>query len=556
MRAWGLLGVGLLAAGCGVETTSSLLSCPEGTVSRRGRCEAPTGAIRPVVVTPSLVDFGEVPVGGAFAATVEVTNPNPMAVEVTISGVSAPFSSATDTLFVPAEGSTRLQLRYSARAEGVDRAEVRLDACAGACPTPLSLRGRATDPSGALACAVERFNVPPGECQFGFATCENLGDVEVVVSRAQLEPPTREFSLSSRGPLFFPPGGAQALELIFCPSQPGTFSTELVLYHQDSDRITRTRVEGAGDEAPRCQLDVSPVLDFEVVVEGQAAQRELFVYNFGRSACGVRSEGFERGASPELSAEPFDTTIQSGDGASLRVTLAPSPVGRYSGRLRLVDELSETRIIDVRARVQRAADPLVVSSSPAGMPPELPQGLPAPWNGGADDGFFTVELPFAFTLFGEPVEALTVSANGGVTFSRQNIGLDNSTFPQPGEPNHMIAWWWDDIDPSQSRGQGVRYQLTTDEVGQGVLHVHFDRVPNYGASNGRALTAMISLYEAGSRVVVHYGDLEPGSPSNQGASVGWEGPLGLVGANVLPCTPNCRFNDWPRNSIFTYRDAP
>ncbi|CAN0512721.1 unnamed protein product, partial [Laminaria digitata] len=93
-------------------------------------------------------------------------------------------------------------------------------------------------------------------------------------------------------------------------------------------------------------------------------------------------------------------------------------------------------------------------------------------------------------------------------------------------------------------------------TGQTILQIRFDNVPHF-QQGGMTVSAEIRLYEGDNRLEVQYGEISiPMGEDPFMASAGWEGPLGVEGADVLNCSPSCTTANWPRNTIYTYRDAP
>jgi len=84
-------------------------------------------------------------------------------------------------------------------------------------------------------------------------------------------------------------------------------------------------------------------------------------------------------------------------------------------------------------------------------------------------------------------------------------------------------------------------------------------VPQFGPGvSYYLLTAELRLYEGRNTIEVHYGALQQigSTPNDFSATVGWEGPSGAIGQNILGCGSTCLASDWPSNTVFTYSPSP
>lgn len=73
--------------------------------------------------------------------------------------------------------------------------------------------------------------------------------------------------------------------------------------------------------------------------------------------------------------------------------------------------------------------------------------------GTADDGYATIPLPFSFTFYGNPFSTINVCTNGFLSFTSTVTGsasYTNAPIPTAGEPNNVLAGFWDDLNLSTS----------------------------------------------------------------------------------------------------------
>ncbi|SVA68612.1 uncharacterized protein METZ01_LOCUS121466, partial [marine metagenome] len=69
-------------------------------------------------------------------------------------------------------------------------------------------------------------------------------------------------------------------------------------------------------------------------------------------------------------------------------------------------------------------------------------------NMGDDDYRGPFQLPFDFTFYGETYSQVYINSNGFISFGTGNTQYNNSTIPDQGVPNNIIAFFWDDLNPA------------------------------------------------------------------------------------------------------------
>lgn len=520
----------------------------------------PVSSPEEVSVSPSALVFEDTVIGGTAYARIEVRNPGAEVAEVTVVRIGAPFSATTGEIVVPAAGVAEMLIAYRPTASGPHRGTLVLDVCGGGgCERRVDLRGGTRAEPVQLECFVEPITSVVGGCDIGFVSCWNSSLGVIQISSLDLEPASPELLVFPPPNTSIPPGGGVSIDLQFCPSAPGVYRAVLDIGFGDAGQILSVPIFAEGIDAGTCQFDVQPTLDFGVVPVGQRVEREIQLFNTGAAQCNLRASILDATPNGAFSTDAGQIFLPPGGVAFSVVAFETPAVGGARGLLSIVSESNGVeRTVELSAEVAEAAAPLVVSTGPhAGLIPL--QGGSAPnWINGSDDGFVEIPLSFPFVLFGREVPSVWLTTNGVLAFSQQPFNYANDVFPRLGPPNHMIAWWWDDLHPGMTSGRGVHYQFRTDAAGRGVLDIEFDRIPHYSDSPGAVITAQIRLREDGNVVEVLYGEVE-GSSNGVGfsASAGWEGPFGLTGAATLPgCTPTCRSFDWPTNTVYTFRDPP
>ncbi|MDP8207753.1 MAG: carboxypeptidase regulatory-like domain-containing protein [Candidatus Electryonea clarkiae] len=106
-----------------------------------------------------------------------------------------------------------------------------------------------------------------------------------------------------------------------------------------------------------------------------------------------------------------------------------------------------------------------------------------------DDNFQgPYELPWTFNFYGNEYDEVYVCSNGYLMFGGGSAESDNQQFPDDDDPNNIIAFYWDDLDPSEG---SVYYG--EDEDGNWICQ--FEGVPNLEVDQD--VTAEVILFESG-----------------------------------------------------------
>lgn len=149
-----------------------------------------------------------------------------------------------------------------------------------------------------------------------------------------------------------------------------------------------------------------------------------------------------------------------------------------------------------------------------------------------DDGQAAVTLPFTVRSYGTDYTTAVIASNG---FLRLGTGAatayTNTSIPDAGDPNGIIAVWWDDL--AQNLGGNI-YARTVGTAPNRSYVVSWEGVPHYGNS-ASTITAQLVLEEATGDVVLQYQDVLTGVVSNDrgaSATVGIERSTGYQGTLI------------------------
>jgi hypothetical protein len=105
-------------------------------------------------------------------------------------------------------------------------------------------------------------------------------------------------------------------------------------------------------------------------------------------------------------------------------------------------------------------------------------------------------LGFTFRFFGQDVTQYWISSNGWITFTDPGSedASSNETIPTGDAPNALVAWFWDDLDPSETSVTGRHlYTQTTTVNGTDAHVITFERYPEYSADADGWITGQVVL---------------------------------------------------------------
>lgn len=141
-----------------------------------------------------------------------------------------------------------------------------------------------------------------------------------------------------------------------------------------------------------------------------------------------------------------------------------------------------------------------------------------------DEGSVTIPLGFTFSFYGLPYSAVTISANGLLTFGSSPPSAANNYIPDPAAPNDLIAALWDDLDVSS----GSVHALAEGVEPNRRMTIAWTNVSRVGSTGTVSFQA--TLYEGSNDIVVTHQDVTFGDErfdSGAHAVVGVEDPNGL-----------------------------
>lgn len=158
-----------------------------------------------------------------------------------------------------------------------------------------------------------------------------------------------------------------------------------------------------------------------------------------------------------------------------------------------------------------------------------------------DDDYTALPLGFSFPFYGQNYSTIKVGANGYMTFGLSGQLYSNLSIPIPGDPDGIIAPFWDDLVPPASGG-GVFYE-TKGTAGNRKFVVSWLNCPHYGVAG--TVSFQVVLFESDGSVHMNYQDVVFGNATydyGNSATVGLESGDGMKGYEYSCNQPVLRDN--------------
>jgi hypothetical protein len=155
-----------------------------------------------------------------------------------------------------------------------------------------------------------------------------------------------------------------------------------------------------------------------------------------------------------------------------------------------------------------------------------------------DDDTTIVPIGFTFDYYGVGYTDIEVSSNGflSVNAAGDSGCCTGDPMPDVGDPNGVIAGWWEDLDPAEP-GAELYYETMGTSPNQ-YLVISFINVQHW--PSGNPVTMQYKLFEDGT-IEVHYQDAPGDGAGTHSAGIeNQDGTIGLqyyLGLGPLPGTP-------------------
>jgi len=289
----------------------------------------------PVVVEPSELEFGEVPVGEQLQGTVEVRNEGDTAVEidrreVNIDGDFLSFgieATGIPTSLGPGE-SASIPVTFTPQSAGPKQLDVEVPASNGQTLTmTLTGAGVSNETGGNLT--VEPGGLFLGEVAVGEEssselTLRNTGVEAVDVESFRVTGRNAEMYSIDGEPLTLEGGESETVEVTFAPTSAGPAGANLTIRHSAGDPIEVGLVGAAS--GPNLLAEPSPV-DFGTVNSGAEETRTVTIRNDGDGAASIDSVRVVGDDASQFSTEADVGTLDGGDATEIEVNYVPDQHG-------------------------------------------------------------------------------------------------------------------------------------------------------------------------------------------------------------------------------------
>ncbi len=145
-----------------------------------------------------------------------------------------------------------------------------------------------------------------------------------------------------------------------------------------------------------------------------------------------------------------------------------------------------------------------------------------------DNSVGPFNIGFSFPYYGQVYTQFYIGSNGIIGFTNDNMGSRfKATIPTASTPNNILAWLWDDLDPTNLNNPGGKVYMQT--IGSKLI-IQFKNYPEYQGSVGDIINAEVIL-EADGSVTFQYQNIAPGFDILN-CAVGIENPAGSDGLEV------------------------
>jgi hypothetical protein len=147
---------------------------------------------------------------------------------------------------------------------------------------------------------------------------------------------------------------------------------------------------------------------------------------------------------------------------------------------------------------------------------------------GDDQVSTSIPLPFTFGFFGVDKNEIFISSNGFLAFS-SGTGSGCCTgqpIPSTGQPNDIIAMYWEDLDPDSGNAGNIYYQTVGTAPSRQFI-VQFQDVEHFGGAP--LVTMQAKLYECTNEIELQYVDATSDGGTH---TVGIENADGTAGLEI------------------------
>lgn len=314
-------------------------------ITLMARVTTPTLSLR-----PSTLVFDAVIAGATSSASLEVTNPSPVRIEIEdlqIEPVDAPFKVTGEAMGEWGPGEARhLALSFSPETGGSHTAHLRIrSAHLRDGSLTVALRGTGLAPQLAVSPLPQvgfRFGtVDVGTTSQRFLTALNHGQADLHL--ASIESTGGGLTVGDSS-VTISPGQRQDIAVSFAPRYEGPLQGQIRLVSDDPAQgdITIPVTGAAQVGPPRVEILNRPTINFGAVPLGRPSRQQVLLWNRGGSPFTVQLE-LEGGVHPEFEVETGAVLLQPGESAKVEIILRPKEIGERRVSLSIQTETGRNR---------------------------------------------------------------------------------------------------------------------------------------------------------------------------------------------------------------------
>lgn len=336
------------AAGTDSGTLTVTSDDPSGpaTVSLGGTGTATTTP--QLTVSPTAVNFGNVPLNVASTQPVTLTSTGSAAVTINAATVTGPGFSVSGMTFpvtLNPNQSVTLQVQFDPTAAGAASGQMTVtsNSTTGA-TTQVTLSGTGT------VAAAPQLTVSAGSLSFGNVTVNSTGTLPVTLTSAGTAPLTitaatvsgADFTDSGATfPVTLNPNTSVTLQVHFVPTAAGAVTGQLTITsNAATGSTTQVQLSGTGTAAATAQLQVSATsLPFGSVPVNSTATLTLTLISSGTAPVTVSSVAVT-GTGFSDSGATFPMTLNQNQSVTLNVQFDPTVAGAATGKLTITSNSS------------------------------------------------------------------------------------------------------------------------------------------------------------------------------------------------------------------------
>ena len=216
--------------------------------------------VEDVSASPSLFDFGDVPLGSHHLTTITISNtgtaPAPLTFSI-INDASGAFSQNAQDGTLQAGASREIIVSFAPAARGVVSGTLRITSTSSSETLDVPLSGTGTSPLLELdVTSIDFGTLVIGQTEMNTVTISNAGELPLAFTTSLQGPDASEYSLSSAGGTV-QAGSSTVLRVEFSPTSAGLLRSSIFINNDSPTKQLIIPLSGTGVEPPAIELSQS-----------------------------------------------------------------------------------------------------------------------------------------------------------------------------------------------------------------------------------------------------------------------------------------------------------